>query len=122
MSRRRTWGIAGKNRAFAVVAVLLVVGVSIQASAKTFKSADFLKWGTESQSFYIDTSIGMAGLIASLNDEHQSRCIDNWYFQDKSGAEDKILNAMRRNPDYHPRGVIVAVLQDVCGPLTYGGQ
>lgn len=85
----------------------------------TFKSSDFLNWDLKSQTYYIRTSIGMAGLIAGRNDEAQGKCLDNWYFNDTPLRDQFILKTMRRVPDYHPRAVILAVLEKQCGPLIY---
>ncbi len=85
----------------------------------TFKSADFLKWKRASQEFYIRTSIGMAGLIAARNDKAHGNCLEDWYFSDEKAANDQIISVMRAYPDYHPRGVIVAVMEKRCGPIVY---
>ena len=84
-----------------------------------FKSSEFLKWKRSSQEFYLDATIGMAGLIASQNDKEQGKCIDSWYIDDHAAAIDYILDTMRRAPDYHPRGVIAAVIEKKCGDLRY---
>lgn len=87
--------------------------------AESFTSDEFLTWNRQNQGFYFRTSIGMAGLIAGFNNKEQGHCIDRWYFNDTGNAEAKLLDAMRRFPSYHPRGVIVAVLQKACGKLRY---
>ena len=108
-----------RRNALALSLVLATLIATSPAKAETFKSADFLKWKRESQRFYLDASIGMAGLIASFNDKESARCVEDWYFTDQAKAEDVILDAMKRFPDYHPRGVIVAVLQKACGDFKY---
>lgn len=84
-----------------------------------FKSSEFLTWERNSQEFYIDTTIGMAGLIASQNDQAKGQCIDEWYFQRQSDATDFILDVMRDYPNYHPRGTIAAIIEKQCGSLTF---
>lgn len=102
------------------IAAALIVSIYPQISvAKEFTSADFLKWEPESQSFYFRTSIGMAGLIAGLNNDQQAKCIDDWYFADMKNAEKVMIGVMRDNSSYHPRGVILGVLQKKCGAFRY---
>ncbi len=89
------------------------------AQENSFKSADFLKWKRASQEFYIRTSIGMAGLIAARNDKAHGDCLESWYFSDEKAANTEIIDVMRTYPDYHPRGVIVSVMEKRCGPIVY---
>lgn len=84
-----------------------------------FKSSEFLKWKRTSQDFYIETSVGMASLIAGRNNAEQGECLDKWYFSDVTEKNKFVLKTMKRFPDYHPRGVILAVLEKQCGKLTY---
>ncbi len=92
------------------------------AIAGVFKSSEFLTWKRNSQDFYIRTSIGMAGLIATRNDKAHGKCLDDWYFSDEDAANEAILDVMREHPDYHPRGVILAVLEKRCGSFTYSAR
>lgn len=89
------------------------------ARAESFTSAQFLEWPVESQRFYFQTSIGMAGLIARQNKVNQGSCIDDWYFRNEVSAQNQILDVMRDHPKYHPHGVILAVLEKRCGALIY---
>lgn len=91
-------------------------------SSETFKSEAFLTWERSSQDFYIRTSIGMAGFIAARNDNAHARCLEDWYYSDETAANEAVLAAMRRFPDYHPRGVIVAVIEKRCGSFTFSNQ
>lgn len=93
-----------------------------QARADEFTSAEFLKWPRENQSAYFSVSIGMAGFIVSMRDKPKARCLEDWYFKDTTRAEDAILSTMRRFPEFHPRGVLVAVLQKQCGELGPDGD
>ena len=92
------------------------------SAAETFKSSEFLKWPLNSQSFYFRTAIGMAGLIASYNDKKHARCIEGWYFDDTPKAEASLRQAMQKFGEYHPRGVILAVLKKACGSFEYKGR
>ena len=87
--------------------------------AGSFKSSDFLTWNKKSQAFYIEASIGMASLIAAQNNKSQAKCIDDWYYPEEAAKNAFILETMKRVPDYHPRGVILAVIEKQCTPLVY---
>lgn len=104
----------------AAIALAVMTSAYPQSSfAEIFKSAEFLKWPAKSQSFYFRTSIGMAGLVARRNNKVQGDCIDNWYFYAEKKAHAHIIDVMRKHPSYHPRGVILAVLEKQCGKLIY---
>ena len=92
------------------------------AYAEKFTSGEFLTWERENQDFYINTSVGMAGLIATRNDESQGDCLSEWYFSDEGAANEHVLSVMRTYPDYHPRGVILAIIEKQCGSMTYEGS
>jgi len=103
----------------ALALVVCILSASNFANAETFKSSEFLKWKQETQKFYIDTNIGMAGLIAAQNDSAIQKCTDDWYLSDKSKTIDEVLNAMKRFPEFHPRAVILAVVEKHCGSFTF---
>ena len=98
---------------------LLMAALAKPAQAETFTSAEFLKWKLSSQKSYFRTSIGMAGLIAAQNDKAHAKCIENWYLDRERDATDFILETMKRFPSYHPRGVLLAVLEKQCGTFQY---
>ncbi|MEM9375601.1 MAG: hypothetical protein AAGA72_05235 [Pseudomonadota bacterium] len=108
---------------------LLVLGGASLAHAEDAPtggttSADVLTWAIESQDAYFQTSIGMAGVVASQNEGPTARCVDDWYFKDRATRQrrnDFIRETMRRFPDYHPAGVILAVLEKQCGSFTFDG-
>lgn len=104
---------------FSAVFSMMAVMPSVTFAKDGFTGSEFLTWKHESQLGYIETAIGMAGLIATQNDTQQSSCIDGWYYSDKPGKSKIITDFMRNNPDYHPRGVILAILQKQCGSFTY---
>jgi hypothetical protein len=99
--------------------LLLALVLTAPAQAEDFTSAEFLKWKLASQKNYFWISIGMAGLIAGQNDKKQARCIERWFAENERDAMGHILEAMRRFPEYHPRGVILAVLKKQCGSFEY---
>ncbi|MCG8605447.1 hypothetical protein MJD09_10670 [bacterium] len=90
------------------------------APAESFKSADFLTWKRDTQDFYIEASVGMASLIATQNDRTQAKCIDDWYYTDEAAANAFVLSVMRDHPTYHPRGIILGVVQKQCGSFKNG--
>ena len=103
----------------AILVFITLAFVSVQSYAEIFKSSEFLKWERDGQVFYIETSIGMASLIAAQNDKKQATCIDDWYYADEKRSNNHILNTMKKFPTYHPRGVILAVIEKKCGQLIY---
>lgn len=78
-----------------------------------------MEWTEDNRAYYIRTSIGMAGLIASENDEEQADCLENWYFSDPEQKNEFIYGYMVEYPSHHPRGIILAVLQKQCGSFNY---
>lgn len=60
-----------------IVSVLLFSPVKAPAYAgEMFQSGDFLTWTEASCAAYIETSIGMASLIAAQRDRAKADCID----------------------------------------------
>lgn len=87
-----------------------------------FKSSEFMKWSEGNRSLYIDTSIGMVGLIAGYNDKKHMKCLENWYLKNQKKSNEFIYQVMREHPDFHPRGVIIAVLKKQCGTFDYSAR
>lgn len=85
--------------------------------ASTFTAEEFLAWAPQNREFYIEASVGMASLIAGQTDPAQGRCIDEWYYAGEAAGTASILDVMRQNPGYHPRGIVLAVLQKRCGQI-----
>ncbi len=108
-----------KRRISASIFALFLTITTPSYAQDTFKSSKFLTWPEDSRSFYIRTSVGMAGLISRYNDEAHGICLEKWYVSNEKESEEVIYETMRKFPDYHPRGVIVAVLEKQCGPFTY---
>lgn len=110
------------NRKIGFLAIGMALCLAIHpqnASAEIFKSSEFLGWERKNQEFYIRTSIGMASLIVGQTDKAQAKCVDDWYVGDETKANDYILDVMRKHPEYHPRGIILAVLEKKCGKFVY---
>lgn len=94
-------------------------GAAASASKpEMFKSEMFMTWEAEQRAFYIRTSVGMASLVIAQSSKKDASCIDGWYFGDEDAANAVIYDAMIKNPDYHPRGVLLAVIEKQCA-ITY---
>ena len=91
-------------------------------AADQFKATDFLGWSEESQTAYIRNAVGMAVSIATLNDKDHSKCMQDWYTGNEQESQALILKAMKAFSDYHPRGVLIAVLSDKCGSFRYSAR
>ncbi|MEM6812655.1 MAG: hypothetical protein AAF549_09345 [Pseudomonadota bacterium] len=102
------------------IVIMVFLGIFPQQSvAKIFTGKSFLIWEQKNQSFYIHTSIGMAALVVGQTSKKQAKCIDEWYFKDEESGIDFILSNMRKYPEYHPRGIILAVMEKKCGKFVY---
>lgn len=105
-----------------VLGMALAAGfVNAHADDDGFTAADVLGWDQKSQNSYFETSISMAGVLASQSKNPAVHCIDDWYFGSaghKSRVNDEIRATMQQYPDYYPATVIVAVIERECGSLT----
>jgi hypothetical protein len=102
-----------------IFSAFLAFTTPAKAEDNVFTSAEFLEWERKQQDFYIQVSINMAALIAVPNDKKQADCIDNWYNSKKETRNEFILGVMKDNPDYHPHGILIGVLQKNCGDFKY---
>lgn len=109
------------KRTIAVLAALAVAFpvLSSPAQSEMFTSGEFLEWPKESQRGYLQSSIGMASIIARQNRSSQGDCIDRWYFENETVTFNKVLAVMKKHTNYHPHGVILAMAEKACGPLEY---
>lgn len=90
---------------------------TILADTDGFTSADLLTWKKKSQDSFFQTSIGMAGVIASQNRREAAKCIDDWYFATNATQQrrnDHIRKVMADNPSFHPQATILAILRKEC--------
>lgn len=86
--------------------------------AQGFTGEDFATWEQVSQDSYIQSSIMMAGVIATQIKPDLSTCIDDWYFASdtsKGAVNREIRGLISQYATYHPSGVILAALQQECG-------
>jgi len=114
--------ITPKCSRFAIAIAALLTGYPQISFADGFKSSEFLKWQKESQRSYFQTSIGMAGAVVAENNKKQARCFENWYVNDMVKAEKHLRGVMAKFPNYHPRGVILAVLEKQCGKIKISAR
>lgn len=114
--------IAIKSALRASIFVLLLVNHTPAYAKDVFKSSEFMTWSEGNRSLYIRTSIGMAGLIAGYNDKKHMTCLENWYLRSEKESNEFIYQAMKKFPDFHPRGVIMAVLEKKCGTFEYSAR
>jgi len=106
-----------------LVAAILAGSISLFypqiSAAQQLRGAEILNWPSDSQGFYFRTSVAMAGLIAARNNKKQAGCVDRWYFSDRAKSDAAIVKAMRKNSDFHPQAIILAMLQKACGSFRY---
>lgn len=112
--------LSRKNLAIASLCTIVCAQGSFAEEA--FKSSKFLAYPADSQKSYINTSAVMASLIASQNSRDQADCLNAWIGSNIDGGYQPVIEAMKRFPDHHPSGVVLAVLQKACGPLKYAGR
>ncbi|MEM9356810.1 MAG: hypothetical protein AAGB04_11395 [Pseudomonadota bacterium] len=105
--------------AIAILSTFVFGSSDLSAGSKEFTSADFLKYPKQSQASFINASVVMASLIAGQNSDAQAKCLNAWSGAQVKSGYPAVLSAMQRFPDYHPSGVVLAVLQKQCGKLVY---
>jgi hypothetical protein len=107
-----------KSLRLAVLGVVLLVSVPSYAE-EIFSGTQFLTWPKDQQRFYIHTSVGIANLIVGQTSKTQGKCIEDWYAGNENIAVDYVLEVVRKNPEYHPRGTILAIMEKKCGQFSY---
>lgn len=110
--------LSRKNLAIASLCTIVCAQGSFAEEA--FKSSEFLTYSADHQRGYISTSAMMAGLIAAQNDRKQAMCVDDWVALHRSEGYSPVIDAMKKYPDDHPTGLVLAVLQKACGSFKYG--
>lgn len=103
-------------------AVLALGLLPMTAHAEDFNGTTFLQWTQAQQDSYIQTSVTMAGFIASQNAGNGAECLNNWYFKDNA-LRNKRNASLRSNiekfPSYHPAITILATIEKNCGSFTF---
>lgn len=108
-----------KALALATLSTIVCSASGAAVAWEGFKSSKFLTYPVESQKSYISTAVMMAGVIAAQNVPEQAQCIDRWTSEHDGSGYKPVIEAMQRLPDYHPSGVILAVLNKACGSFEY---
>lgn len=83
-----------------------------------FTGEDFLAWESSAQTGFVQTSVSMAGIIASQIKPDIARCIDGWYFANDEALDQRnteIITLIDENARFHPSAVILAAIQRECG-------
>lgn len=107
------------SKKWVVLGIAAAVLFDIPVYAReVFKGSEFLEWTRDNQEFYIRTSYSMGALIVAQYDKTQGKCLDSWFADDEQAAYDHILGAIRRFPEFHPRGTLVAVMEKQCGKFS----
>lgn len=99
-------------------AIMLSLPTACNAQSGGFTGAQFLSWKRDSQDSLIETSITMTAIIATQGHQDIASCIDDWYTGNEAIhrlRHEFILRTIRENPNYHPQGVILAIIQKQCG-------
>lgn len=108
-----------KHEFSAIFLGVMLSCVGVAQSSDSFTSSKFLTYKKSTQETYISTAAGMAGVIATQNKPSQATCIDNWIARYRESGYQPVIETMHKYPNYHPQGVIIAVLQKACGTFRY---
>jgi hypothetical protein len=111
--------VSQSAKALILITVIAVSSPPAQAAEAGLNSRTFLTWTEKSRISYIQTSLMMANMIAMDNDKHHAECIGKWYEADRRKTEASIYAVMKKYPDAHPIGVIMAVVEKQCGSFKY---
>ena len=102
----------------AIIACCLLVP-PLPAYAEDFTNTMFLAWDRQSQAGFFRTAIKTAALVIIRNNEQRGICIDRWYGSNPDQKEAYMLDIMRKYPDHHPVGIVLAVLEKQCGSAIF---
>ena len=88
------------------------------SSADGFDGASLMEWSEASQVAYLQNSIVMTMTVSSRLNEVHASCISDWFFEGdrfRDGRLEELRTTISRYADYHPGGVIVAMIERECG-------
>ena len=108
------------RRSLAALALSLCM-IPAEAKADGFTSAELLAQGEAAQKSFIEVSLTMAAAIAAQSSPEIARCLNDWYFADKGRRPKRIASirsAMETHSEFHPSGVVLAVVQKACGKFS----
>lgn len=104
-----------------VTASLFVVALLNYSQAyafSNFTAEKFMDLDQAVQDSYFQTSVTMAGVVATKLRPGLTDCIVEWYFESAETMlerNDFMRESMAQYPDHHPSGVIAAFIQKACG-------
>lgn len=107
-----------RKSAFSVVILTDLLICPKSSTARDITNAGFLTWPEARQTWWVLSSVTMAGHVARLRDEAKGDCIWDWYLADPEARFAAIQNTMRQYPDHLPTGIIIAWLEKHCGGLS----
>lgn len=107
------------TKILAVSSLCTIVCAQSAVAEEAFDGSKFLTFSQQAQSSYISTAAAMAGVIATQNKPSAATCVDDWIAANSSTHFEPVLSVVRKQPQYHPLGVILAVLQKQCGSFKF---
>lgn len=99
---------------------VLLAGYPQMGWSQGFTGAEFMAWSEASQNGFLQSSVTMATFIAAQNNGDAATCLETWYapgLPEQALRNEDLRDAIAQYSDYHPSGVILAVLQEACGPI-----
>ena len=103
-----------------VIVMFLVCSIPLYAK-EGFTAEKFLQFTKAEQASYFQTSVTMAGVIATQTRKDLARCIDDWYFGSSETTKKRnasMMELMKKYPKHHPSGIIAAAINKACGSLS----
>lgn len=98
--------------------VVALLNYSQALASPGFTAAKFVQLERAAQDSYFQTSVMMAGVVATQTHTNLAGCIDQWYFESSETMQERndfMRETMAQYPDHHPSGVIAAFIQKACG-------
>lgn len=88
-----------------------------QAHAQeSYTSADLLERPIEAQNAHIQVSVMMIGVVATQIRPDIAHCVNDWYGGEQMGQRNEFIRSMMlEHSEFHPAGVILAIVQRECG-------
>lgn len=91
---------------------VLAVSFAGSAMAQDPQNANFQAFSSDGQKGYIGASIAMAQTLLSKT---QADCIGSWAKANEPNGYKEVVAAIKKYADYHPSGVIAAIIEKQCG-------
>ena len=107
-----------------LAALILTITITQPIYAETqepvniFTGSEFLTWDQANQELYLRTSFGIAAFVVNQYSPDQGKCLNDWFANNEQAAYTRFIDTMKRFPEYHPRGTIIAVMEKQCGKFS----